>query len=33
MAKIINEPAIVKAAGNKEKIIREFFGSLRPLVR
>jgi mannose-6-phosphate isomerase-like protein (cupin superfamily) len=28
MAKIINEPAIVKAAGNKEKIIREFFGAV-----
>jgi ethanolamine utilization protein EutQ (cupin superfamily) len=26
MAVIINEPTIVKAAGNKEKIIREFFG-------
>jgi ethanolamine utilization protein EutQ (cupin superfamily) len=26
MAVIINEPAIINAAGNKEKIIREFFG-------
>lgn len=28
MAVIINEPTIVKAAGNKEKIIREFFGAV-----
>jgi mannose-6-phosphate isomerase-like protein (cupin superfamily) len=28
MAKIINEPAIIKAAGNKEKIIKEFFGAV-----
>jgi mannose-6-phosphate isomerase-like protein (cupin superfamily) len=28
MAVIINEPAVVKAAGNKEKIIREFFGAV-----
>jgi hypothetical protein len=26
MAKFIKSPSIVKAAGNKEKIIREFFG-------
>jgi hypothetical protein len=26
MAKIIKEPAIIKAAGNKEKIIKEYFG-------
>jgi len=26
MAKFINSPSIIKAAGNKEKIIREFFG-------
>jgi ethanolamine utilization protein EutQ (cupin superfamily) len=28
MAIIINEPTIVKAAGNKEKIIKEFFGAV-----
>jgi quercetin dioxygenase-like cupin family protein len=26
MAQLIKSPAIIKAAGNKEKIIREFFG-------
>ena len=26
MAQFINSPSIVKAAGNKEKIIKEFFG-------
>jgi mannose-6-phosphate isomerase-like protein (cupin superfamily) len=26
MAQLINTPSIIKAAGNKEKIIREFFG-------
>ncbi|MBA4321583.1 MAG: cupin [Odoribacter sp.] len=26
MAKIIKTPSIIKAAGNKEKIIKEFFG-------
>ncbi len=26
MAKFIDSPSIIKAAGNKEKIIREFFG-------
>lgn len=26
MAQFINSPSIIKAAGNKEKIIREFFG-------
>jgi hypothetical protein len=26
MAKFIKSPSIIKAAGNKEKIIREFFG-------
>jgi len=26
MAQIIKEPSIIKAAGNKEKIIQEFFG-------
>ena len=26
MAQFINSPSVVKAAGNKEKIIREFFG-------
>jgi len=28
MAKIIKSPSIVKAAGNKEKIIREFIGNV-----
>ena len=28
MAQFINSPSIVKAAGNKEKIIREFFGNV-----
>ena len=28
MAQFINSPSIVKAAGNKEKIIREFFGKV-----
>jgi mannose-6-phosphate isomerase-like protein (cupin superfamily) len=28
MSLIINEPTIVKAAGNKEKIIKEFFGAV-----
>jgi quercetin dioxygenase-like cupin family protein len=28
MALIIKEPAIVKAAGNKEKIIKEYFGNV-----
>jgi mannose-6-phosphate isomerase-like protein (cupin superfamily) len=28
MPQIINEPAIIKAAGNKEKIIKEFFGAV-----
>jgi len=26
MTKLINKPTIIKAAGNKEKIIKEFFG-------
>ena len=26
MAQLIKSPAVIKAAGNKEKIIREFFG-------
>jgi mannose-6-phosphate isomerase-like protein (cupin superfamily) len=26
MAKFINSPSVIKAAGNKEKIIKEFFG-------
>ena len=26
MAQLINSPSIIKAAGNKEKIIKEFFG-------
>ena len=26
MAQFINSPSVIKAAGNKEKIIREFFG-------
>jgi hypothetical protein len=28
MTQFINSPAVVKAAGNKEKIIREFFGKV-----
>jgi mannose-6-phosphate isomerase-like protein (cupin superfamily) len=28
MPEIINEPTLVKAAGNKEKIIREIFGAV-----
>jgi hypothetical protein len=28
MAVVIKEPAIVKAAGNKQKIIREYFGHI-----
>ena len=28
MAKIIKTPAIIKAAGNKEKLIEEFFGMM-----
>jgi mannose-6-phosphate isomerase-like protein (cupin superfamily) len=28
MAQFISSPSIVKAAGNKEKIIREFFGNV-----
>lgn len=28
MPVIINEPSIIKAAGNKEKIIKEFFGAV-----
>jgi mannose-6-phosphate isomerase-like protein (cupin superfamily) len=28
MAQFINSPSVVKAAGNKEKIIREFFGKV-----
>jgi hypothetical protein len=28
MAKYIKAPSIIKAAGNKEKIIREFFGNV-----
>lgn len=28
MAKIIEKPSIIKAAGNKEKIIHEFFGAV-----
>jgi mannose-6-phosphate isomerase-like protein (cupin superfamily) len=28
MALIIKEPSIIKAAGNKEKIIKEFFGNV-----
>lgn len=28
MTKLINKPTIIKAAGNKEKIIKEFFGML-----
>ena len=28
MAHFINSPSVVKAAGNKEKIIREFFGNV-----
>ena len=28
MAKIIKSPSIIKAAGNKEKIIREFIGNV-----
>jgi mannose-6-phosphate isomerase-like protein (cupin superfamily) len=28
MPKIIKEPSIIKAAGNKEKIIREYFGAV-----
>lgn len=28
MAKIIEKPSVIKAAGNKEKIIREFFGAV-----
>ncbi len=28
MAQLINSPAIIKAAGNKEKIIKEFFGNV-----
>jgi ethanolamine utilization protein EutQ (cupin superfamily) len=28
MALIIKEPAIIKAAGNKEKIIKEYFGNV-----
>jgi mannose-6-phosphate isomerase-like protein (cupin superfamily) len=28
MAKIIEKPTIIKAAGNKEKIIKEFFGAV-----
>lgn len=28
MAQFINSPSIVKAAGNKEKIIQEFFGNV-----
>jgi len=28
MAQIIKTPSIIKAAGNKEKIIREFFGQV-----
>lgn len=28
MARFIKEPTIIKAAGNKEKIIKEFFGNV-----
>jgi mannose-6-phosphate isomerase-like protein (cupin superfamily) len=28
MAQFINSPSIIKAAGNKEKIIKEFFGHI-----
>ena len=28
MVKIIKEPSIIKAAGNKKKIIKEFFGNV-----
>jgi hypothetical protein len=28
MTQFINSPTVVKAAGNKEKIIREFFGNI-----
>jgi acyl-CoA synthetase (AMP-forming)/AMP-acid ligase II len=28
MAQIIKSPSVIKAAGNKEKIIREFFGNV-----
>jgi mannose-6-phosphate isomerase-like protein (cupin superfamily) len=28
MAQFINSPSIIKAAGNKEKIIKEFFGNV-----
>jgi mannose-6-phosphate isomerase-like protein (cupin superfamily) len=28
MTQFINSPSVVKAAGNKEKIIREFFGNV-----
>jgi mannose-6-phosphate isomerase-like protein (cupin superfamily) len=28
MAQLINSPAVIKAAGNKEKIIKEFFGNV-----
>jgi mannose-6-phosphate isomerase-like protein (cupin superfamily) len=28
MAQLINSPAVINAAGNKEKIIKEFFGNV-----
>lgn len=28
MTQLINSPAVIKAAGNKEKIIKEFFGNV-----
>ncbi|MCX6328491.1 MAG: hypothetical protein NTZ85_03105 [Bacteroidia bacterium] len=31
MALIIKTPSIIKAAGNKEKIIKEFFGNVNSI--
>jgi hypothetical protein len=31
MVKITKEPSIIKAAGNKEKIIKEFFGNVNSI--